>query len=609
MDTSVAPVLGPAGPTPAQQAANSNPNPNGSAVVTAPTVADLYGGQGSLDDQAAAADAAKTAVYDPTAQATLEGNARSDILSQYQSQIDGLDQAAAAARARITTAFAPIAAGRVGSATASEARRGLVGSDFGNAQTDQVNTQNTNDLNSQIAASDAQYADQKQKLLEFITGEQDKEITTRETATQNGADAKIAEIKDRQTRAQTSAQASVQAMLAAGINDPTNPNYQSGIKAIASATGLTPDEVTALYTTTKQTQDAVAAKATQDAATLESTKATTAKTTAETAATLTPEQVAADEKSKQALDAANIAKLKADTASTYANLPGQSSGGVSLPQVNMTADNVPDSAAQANFLKAIPDPNLQALITGIADYKINPNSLPTRQYKGVGGLTQSQVLSMVSQYDPSFSQSQYASRQALQTNFTSGKYSQNINSLNTAVGHISDILSNTKSVGNFNGLGAPLNSAKNAISSFFGSGAPGKANLNINAATSELATTFKGAGATDEEIKALGSIDANSSPDQVQSYIEAATQLLGSRLQALTDTYTSGMGKAPATPFLSQTSQAALQKLQKAGLNIDVPGLTSTQSIQDTATSAGYDYNAMKAAGYSDDQINTAISQ
>ena len=115
--------------------------------------------------------------------------------------------------------------------------------------------------------------------------------------------------------------------------------------------------------------------------------------------------------------------------------------GNNVTPVTMTANNVPDPAAQASFLSKLPT-DLATLVKSIANYQINPNSLPTRNYKGVGSLTQSQILTLVAEYDPSFSQQNYASRQALQTQFTSGKYSQNINSLNTAIGHISDIQGN-----------------------------------------------------------------------------------------------------------------------------------------------------------------------
>jgi hypothetical protein len=519
--------------------------------------------------------------------AANESKTRTDVLQQFQSQIDALDQGAAAARANITARFAPIAAGRMGSTAGAQARGGNLGSTVGYQALDEQTNANTADLNGQIQQSDQMFANQRANLMQFIAGEADKENALRQAASTTGADNKIQEIQDRPARQQASALASVKAMLAAGVTDPSNPNYSDSINKIATNTGLTKDQVTSLYSDTKQTADAAALKAQTDAATLAGTQAGTAKTTAETAQIpITAAAAAAAATEKARLDNSTIAKNYQDIATAKASMPGAVSP-ANLPQVNMTAGNIPDPTAQSKLLSSIPDSNLQALIQGIADYKINPNSLPTRNYKGVGGLTQSQVLSLVSQYDPTFSQSQYASRQALQTNFTSGKYSQNINALNTAVGHISDILNNTKDLGNTSVPG--VNAVKNFIASGLGSGAVAKATTNLHAATGELASVFKSGGATDQEISNLGTIDANSSPSQVQAYIETASQLLASRLQALTDTYTSGMGKAPATGFLSPTSQANLQKLSAAGLNIQVPGVnnsSATPSVGDSVNDA-----------------------
>jgi vacuolar-type H+-ATPase subunit H len=290
----------------------------------------------------------------------------------------------------------------------------------------------------------------------------------------------------------------------------------------------------------------------------------------------------------QALKNAQITKTEADTmlAKAQARQINDQINGAGItnntaPAVTMTGNNVPDKAMQAAYLAKLPggaNGDLATLVKGIANYNINPNAIPTRQFRGASGYTQQQILTLVAQYDPSFAEQQYASRQALITNFTSGKYSQNINALNTAVGHISDIL------GNFSGLGnagfTPYNQAKNFVATIFGSGAPTRAGLNVNAATSEIASVFKGSGATDQEIKALGTLDANSSPDQVEAYIETATQLLASRLNALQDTYSSGMGKAPDKSFLSTTSQHELLNLQQQGLDIKVPQLADSPIVK-----------------------------
>lgn len=248
-----------------------------------------------------------------------------------------------------------------------------------------------------------------------------------------------------------------------------------------------------------------------------------------------------------------------------------------LPTVTMTGGDTPNVAQQSQFLASLPK-DVATLVQGIANYQINPSAIPTRQYKGASGYTQQQMLALVSQYDPSYSQQEYSTRQSLMTNFQSGAYSKNINALNTAIGHIVDLTHNFEGLGNTSFT--PYNQAKNSIESLFGSGQPGKAGLNVAAATGELASVFKNSGATDSEIKSLGTLDANSSPAQVKAYQEAAVQLLASRLSALQDTYTAGMGKAPTKSFLSDTNMNSLLKLQQQGLDVQVPDIANAPTVQ-----------------------------
>lgn len=288
-------------------------------------------------------------------------------------------------------------------------------------------------------------------------------------------------------------------------------------------------------------------------------------------------------------------------------------GGGDIPVgVTMTGNNTPNPQDQQAFISGVASKYgaaTAALVKGIANYTINPTTVSSR----AGGLNRSLVVSLAAQYDPTFSESQFATRQALQTNFASGQYSQNINSLNTAVGHISDILSNTQGLNN---SGFPLfNSVINSTESALGVGAAAKAKLNINAATSELATVFKGSGATDPEIKALGSITVNSSPDQIKQYIEGATQLLGSRLSALDDTYTAGMGKSPSSSFLSPSSQQNLLSLQSKGLSIQIPELQNSPIVKikqfhDSSPSNAQAYDSLVAQfpNATPDQIQQALN-
>lgn len=270
-----------------------------------------------------------------------------------------------------------------------------------------------------------------------------------------------------------------------------------------------------------------------------------------------------------------IAEQKENFDENQAN--GASTAIAGLPEVAMTADDTPDPSAQAQFLSKL-NPDVATLVKGIANYTINPNAIPTKQYSGASGLTQQEMLSLVSQYDPSYDEKSYATRQALQTNFTSGAYSQNINALNTAIGHLVDLYSNAQGLSN-TPVNA-LNAIKNSVGSALGNGNINKADLNIDASIGELASTLKGSGATDAEIANLGTITHNSSPSQINSYIEAGTQLLASRLDALQQTYTAGMGKAPSQSFLSPTATQGLLQLQQNGLDIQVPQLSQTPQVQ-----------------------------
>ncbi len=248
-----------------------------------------------------------------------------------------------------------------------------------------------------------------------------------------------------------------------------------------------------------------------------------------------------------------------------------------LPSVNMNGDGTVNTSDQQSFLSSLPggaNGEIATLVKGIANYSINPSSIPTRQYKGVGNVTQSQILAKVAQYDPSFSQSNYANRQALNKNFQSGTYSQNINSLNTATAHMSSLLTAVNGLGN-----VPLptvNWVKNTAGGLVGWGAPGQAKLDMSAVTDEIGAALKKSGVTDNDIKTLTQLDANSSPDQVKKYIEGAVSLLSGRLGALTDTYTAGMGKAPDSQFLHPQAIQALSQLKNQGIKVDIPGVLYT---------------------------------
>lgn len=246
-----------------------------------------------------------------------------------------------------------------------------------------------------------------------------------------------------------------------------------------------------------------------------------------------------------------------------------------LPQVSMTASNTPSQSDQAAFLAQL-SPTVATEIQGIADYSISPSSYSTSAKQAQGGLTQGQLVALAKQYNPAYDEAQYSTRQALLKNFQAGgTYGKNVVALNTATGHLASLASDLTQLGNTNF--SPYNAVKNSVGPIFGANPQSGAKLDIAAVTGELASAFKASGATDSEISALGTIGPNSTPNDVKNYISAATDLMGSKLGALDDAYTSGMGEAPpGGTLMSDTAAAALLKLQSQGYDIKTPELANT---------------------------------
>lgn len=259
------------------------------------------------------------------------------------------------------------------------------------------------------------------------------------------------------------------------------------------------------------------------------------------------------------------------------SLTSGTSAGSTIPAVPMTTDNVPDPQAQASFLASLPggaDSDLATQVKGLANYTLAPSDFTVRTLKGGTQYTRDQMVALAQKYDPTYSDTQFPARQNLLKNFTSGIYSQQVTALNTATGHIASLANDINKIGNVNF--GPANIVKNAVLPIFGQGATTGVKTDIAAVNGELAKAFKASGATDAEIQSLGTVNANSTPADIQSYITSATELMSSKLSALSDTYTAGMGKAPAAPLMSQDAMNKLSDLKNNGYTIDIPGVNYT---------------------------------
>ncbi len=230
------------------------------------------------------------------------------------------------------------------------------------------------------------------------------------------------------------------------------------------------------------------------------------------------------------------------------------------------------------FLAQLPAAT-RALVKGIADYQINPTTSSIR------GGRRELVLGLVKQYDPSFDQTAYNSRARVRQDFTSGKAAFNIRSLNTAVSHLDEL--SRAAEGLENRSVSWWNTVVNKGLTVTGDPRVTTFNVAANAVESELASVFKGMGATDQEIKAWREqLSASQSPAQLRGNINEAITLMSGRLSALRAQWQVGMGKPADFRILSNESRNILNRLGHTDITAaDTPG-TPAQAAQATQHAA-----------------------
>ena len=194
------------------------------------------------------------------------------------------------------------------------------------------------------------------------------------------------------------------------------------------------------------------------------------------------------------------------------------------------------------------------------------------------------MITLVSQYDPSFDAVNYQARNATRKDFTQGKSADNITALNTAIAHLGTLAENFNKMNNSR---FPLyNKVANAAGNALGNEAIQKnyaaVGANAEAVAHELAKVFRTTGMSEAEIRAWKEkISENASPAQQAGIIQEAISLMEGRLNALTERYNQGMGttKEPLQ-LLTLRSQNTIKKLLR------VTGGVQQDSIPDQSAGA-----------------------
>jgi hypothetical protein len=155
-----------------------------------------------------------------------------------------------------------------------------------------------------------------------------------------------------------------------------------------------------------------------------------------------------------------------------------------------------------------------------------------------------QFAAEVKAINPNFNSGDFTVEQKAREAFTSGNYSQQLNSINTAREHMKTFTSLADALDN--GNVQALNSAGNAIGMQFGSDKATNFNIAKQAFSAEVAKAFSGAGVTEGDRKEIGDkISSASSPAQLKGAAKVADALLAGKQTALQQTYRQSQEGSP----------------------------------------------------------------
>lgn len=174
-----------------------------------------------------------------------ENQVRSDVLSQFQ----GETNATKAAYAQLLKNVRQEGKGRLGENTAVQARRGLLGSDFGAGQTAETKDFNQSQEEKVLAAQAAALAGIKSNALQLAQ----QEVTARRAAKQQGSQAYLSYLSGAGERKQNNLNTIATSFLSQGV-DPMSISPQE-LEAIAGNFGVTTDDIVNSYIQGKTAQE------------------------------------------------------------------------------------------------------------------------------------------------------------------------------------------------------------------------------------------------------------------------------------------------------------------------------------------------------------------
>ncbi len=229
------------------------PNPNyidpATAKINTP-VGNAYKLPGSqLDPNADAANKAYLDNLTKQTQPVDDDAIRANTLKEFQAEIDATNELYAHKLADAQLA----GRGRIGSNVAVQARHGLLGSDFGTAETNTINKGNTDEE----AGINAEKGAAINAILTQSRTQAQTDIAAKNAALAAGLDARVKYYQDADTRKSTNATNAATYIYQQGLKpDDLTPDQ---LKQTATNYGISADDITRAYVNVKTTGDAAKA--------------------------------------------------------------------------------------------------------------------------------------------------------------------------------------------------------------------------------------------------------------------------------------------------------------------------------------------------------------
>jgi hypothetical protein len=193
------------------------------------------------------------------------------------------------------------------------------------------------------------------------------------------------------------------------------------------------------------------------------------------------------------------------------------------------------------------------------------------------------ILQVVGKYDPSFDTVDYNARSKTRAAFTTGTQGQQVNALNTAIGHLQELTTAADALHNGN---YPLyNSIANRLAT--ATGWTGKTDFDTVAprVVEEVTKLWRGSGGAEADIsRDLQTINSSMAPQQIHSAIATTGRMMEDKLNSLASQYQAGMGTAPINMITPQ-ARATLSALE-GGKTGGTPAAAPAAASAGTSVSA-----------------------